>query len=186
MSGNAWVGQHAGKEDSRITRISPYLFGKQGVRNILFLPKLRDLPASGLDFKAIVFDFGFNPGSAQLSPRGAVQKSMIAADRPVLIWGLTSFSSPAGEAETPNPYYVFQLLHSHEGNQRQLFSKYVNPQEIGGNFASEAPPGGMTVFRMPYMVLKADQLTCTVRLTGAPSGTNPVNVQVVLYGGEFD
>lgn len=182
MSGNAWVGQHAGKEDSRITRISPYLFGAHGVRNILYLPKLRDLPASGLDFKAIVFDFGFNKGTPILLKNGT-QKSMIAADRALLIWGIVAYTA----AEyIPGYAFYYQLLHSHEGNQRNFFSKHVSASELAGPAGLAPQIAGVAnspvILRMPYMVLKGDQLTCEIR---NPAPSNQA-VQVVLYGGEFD
>jgi hypothetical protein len=241
MSRNAWVGQHPGKEDSRLVRISPYLFGAHGLRNIHYLPKLRDLPCCGLDFKAIVFDFGFAPGTQGLPPTGAA-KSMIGVERPVLIWGISAIgnvnaSAPgaptAWNAGTTyglganvlygelfnvdsklvyegvpytslqagntgnNPYtspawwklgsssfdpvlsgYHFQILHTHEGNQRQFFSKFMTPSESAGI------AGLPLLLKSPYMVIRGDQLTCQVRNVNVIPLS--LNVQVVLYGGEFD
>jgi hypothetical protein len=251
MSRNAWVGQHPGKEDSRLARISPYLFGAHGLSNINYLPKLRDLPCCGLDFKAIVFDFGFNPGSQSIPATGAA-KLMIGVDRPLLIWGISAIStvdssapgapqvwsagttyglganvlrweqdvihgpfpfppggimvwegwlpytslqagntgndpltSPTWWKSGSSPFdagassgFHFQFLHSHQGNQRQFFSKFMTPTESGGS-------GGLPLLlKTPYMVIRGDELTCQVRNVQV----TPValQVQVVLYGGEFD
>jgi len=243
MSRNAWVGQHPGKEDSRLVRISPYLFGQHGLSNINYLPKLRDLPCCGLDFKAIVFDFGFNPGSDPLPPTGAA-KSMIPVERPLLLWGMSAIgtvapgapdnpstwaagttyaaganvlfpqpipipgtskfiiqwipytslqnantghsppASPTWWAPGSSPYdpssagYHFQILHSHEGSQRQFFSKFMTPTEAAG--LSGLP----LLLKSPYMVIRGDELTCQVRNVNVIPLT--LSVQIVLWGGEFD
>lgn len=247
MSRNPWVGQHHGKEDSRLVRISPYLFGAHGLSNINYLPKLRDLPCCGLDFKAIVFDYGFNPGSESLPPTGAA-KLMIPVERPLLIWGISAIStanvsapgnpavwaigttyglganvlvpqiifpetfnvhihavvwmpytslqagnlgndpltSPAWWTNGSSPFnpagqaggYHFQILHSHEGSQRQFFSKFTTPTESAGM-------GGLPLLlKSPYLVIRGDELTCQVRNVQILALT--LNVQIVLYGGEFD
>jgi hypothetical protein len=232
---NSWVGQeHGARENPRLARISPYLFGQHGLRNILYLPKLRDLPCCGLDTKAIVFDFGFNPGTQPLPPTGAA-KILIGIERPILIWGITAAAnliSAAGVAAwaagttyaagalvsyftgfplpwnriyislqagntghnpsnsptwwqlVTSPYdvqqsgYQLQLLHSQNGNQRQFFSKAMTPSETAG------VAGLPFILKLPYAVLKGDELTCQVRNTQILPST--IAVQVVLYGGEFD
>ena len=251
MSRNAWVGQHPGKEDSRLVRISPYFFGAHGLSNIHYLPKLRDLPCCGLDFKSIVFDFGFAPGTQSLPPTGAA-KQMIPVERPLLIWGISAIGiivstgggggggggvanwhaattyglndrvlvvekelqgplfhqtwvivgwtlyvslqagntgnnppdSPAWWGTGSSPFdaassgYHFQILHSHQGNQRQLFSKFMTPTESAGI------AGLPLLLKTPYMVIRGDELTCQVRnVQVIPSA---LQVQVVLFGGEFD
>ena len=186
---NPWVGQNptAGKDSPLITRISPYFFSQHGLSNIYYLPKLRDLPASAVDFKAIVFDFGFNAGTYPLPPSGAA-KVLIGIERPLLIWGIAATSAYTGGAHGFDPGgsgFQFQLLHSHQGHQRQFFSKFTTLNETAGQ------GGTPLVFRMPYMVMKGDELTCQVRNTtpgsnGWRSQSDPIDCQVVVYGGEFD
>lgn len=238
------MGQHPGKEDSRLVRISPYFFGAHGLSNIHYLPKLRDLPCCGLDFKAVVFDFGFNPGSDDLPPTGAA-KILVGVERPLLIWGISAMgtvnasapgapgvwnngtdyglganvlvavlqqvpgsskfvltswipytslqaantghnpqTSPAWWAPGSSTFdaassgYHFQILHSHEGSQRQFFSKFMTPTEAAG------VAGLPLLLKSPYLVIRGDELTCQVRNVNVIPLS--ISVQVVLYGGEFD
>jgi hypothetical protein len=179
MSGNAWVGERPGKQDSRIARISPYLFTQHGLNNILYLPKLRDLPATGLDFKALVFDFGFNPGTPSLGPRSTAKRTL-AIERPLLIWGLEGVTD---DQTAPRVGYNLNILHNHEGSQRQFFNKHINDGQIVTNQVR------VQLLRMPYMVIKGDEVTCEVKNLSSnaanPGGAN-ARIQVVLYGGEFD
>lgn len=179
MSGNAWVGQHSGKEDRRLTRISPFFFGQHGLNNILYLPKLRELPATGLDFKAIVFDFGFALGTPTLPPLGT-QKVNLAIERPLLIWALAGVTS---DLTNPRVGYNVQVFHSHEGAQRQFFNKHVNDGEALGNGTN------VHILRSPYLMIRGDEVTVEVKNlsnNAANAGGADSKVQVVLYGGEFD
>jgi len=179
VSGNSWVGEHSVKESPHIARISPYFFGQHGLLNLLYLPKLRDLPAKGLDFKALVFDFGFDQGSVSLGPL-ATAKLTLVVEKPLLIWGVAGVSS---DLSAPYVGYNFQLLHSHNGVQRQFFNKAVNDGEILGSGAR------LALLRSPYMVIRGDELTCQVSNLSnnqANPGDENSNVQVVLYGGEFE
>lgn len=180
MMFNPWVGQNPHeKDDPRLVRISPYFFGQFGLRNILYLPKLRDLPDKGLDFKALVFDFGFAVPANSLGPK-ATGKRTLAIERPLLIWGITGLTS---DLSNPAVGFNFQILHNHEGSQRQFFNKHVNNGEIAGRGRQPM------LLRMPYMVIKGDEITCEVKNisnnTANPNSAN-ANVQVVLFGGEFD
>jgi hypothetical protein len=178
MSGNAWVGEHTGKEDPRLTRISPFLFAQRQVRNIRYLPKLRDLPMNGMDLKAMVFDFGFNPGSTSLGPL-ATAKINLQIERPVMLWALTGVSD---EASVPQIGFQVQLFHTHDGKQRQLFSRHVvNTGILGSGILP-------MLLQRPYLVLRGDQLTCEVKnlsTNTANANTVNTNVQVVFFGGEF-
>jgi hypothetical protein len=88
-------------------------------------------------------------------------------------WG--TGSSPFDAASSG---YHFQILHSHQGNQRQLFSKFMTPTESAGI------AGLPLLLKTPYMVIRGDELTCQVRnVQVIPSA---LQVQVVLFGGEFD
>lgn len=179
MSGNAWVGQHSGKEDRRLVRISPYFFGQHGLSNIFYLPKLRELPTTGLDFKAIVFDFGFNLGTNTLPPLGT-QKINLSIERPILVWGLVGFSS---DLTVPAVGFNVQLFHSHESSQRQFFNKHVNNGAVLGS--GQRP----TLFRSPYLMIRGDEVTCEVKNlsnNAANAGGADSKIQVILYGGEFD
>lgn len=179
MAGNAWVGQHSGKEDRRLVRISPYFFGQHGLSNIFYLPKLRELPATGLDFKAIVFDFGFALGTPTLGPLGT-QKINLSIERPVLLWAIVGVSDEIAEVGAKLGFNV-QVFHSHEGAQRQFFNKHVNNGEVLGNGTNPA------LFRSPYLMIRGDEITCEVKnLSSNPANPNGVRIQVVLYGGEFD
>jgi hypothetical protein len=181
MSGNAWVGQeHQGaKDDPRMVRISPYYFAQHGLENIFYLPKLRDLPAKGLDFKALVFDFGFNAGRPSLGPRGTA-KVTLAIERPILFWAIAGVTN---DQTVPYIGYNFNIFHSHQGNKRQFFNKHVADGEIAG------AGGNPQIMRMPYMVIKGDEVTCEVKNlsnnAANPDGGN-ASIQVVIYGGEFD
>lgn len=179
MGYNPWVGQHAGKDDPRLVRISPYYFGQHGLQNIYYLPKLRDLPDKGLDFKTLVFDFGFAIPANSLGPR-ATAKRTLAIERPLLIWGCTAVTS---DLSNPAVGFNFQILHNHEGSQRQFFNKHVNNGQISGNGTNPM------LFRMPYMVIKGDEITCEVKNVSNnaanPNNANS-NIQVCLFGGEFD
>lgn len=176
---NPWVGQHPGKDDPRLVRISPYFFGQHGLENIYYIPKLRDLPQSGLDFKALVFDFGFDVGNQALGPR-ATAKRTLAIERPLLIWGITAITN---DQSNPAVGFNFQILHNHEGSQRQFFNKHVNNGEICGDGTNPM------LLRMPYLVIKGDEVTCEVKNISnntANPNSGPASVQVVLFGGEFD
>lgn len=187
MSGNAWVGQHLGKDDPRLVRISPFLYSQRKLLNVFFLPKLRDLPQTGLDLKALVFDYGFNAGTSSLASMGT-QKINLQIERPLMIWGITGNSSAVRQAgpgpdfagrfrlSPPNVGFQLQLFHTHQTAQRQFFNKHARDMEICGSGQH------VHLLRTPYLVIKGDQITCEVKnLTSAA-----MNVQVVLWGGEFD
>ena len=177
---NPWSGQDPnGKDDPRLVHISPFFFSQHGLRNIFYIPKLRDLPASGLDLKVLVFDFGFDIPANSLGPK-ATAKRTLAIERPILIWGCTGVTS---DLSNPAVGFNFQILHNHGGSQRQFFNKHVNNGEIAGD--GHRP----MIFRMPYMVIKGDEVTCEVKNlsnNAANPGSTNSNVQVCLFGGEFD
>lgn len=166
---NPWVGQHQGKDDPKIVRISPFFYGQHGLLNILYIPKLRDLPQDAMDLKAMVFDFGFNAPNPLLGPR-ATAKVNLQVERPLMLWGITGVSNqPEG--------FQLQFYHTHEGSQRQFFSKHASDPEICGTGAH------LHIMRSPYLVIKGDQLTCEVKNL---SDAGDTAIQVVLFGGEFD
>lgn len=178
MSGNAWVGQHAGKEDPYRLRITPFLFAQFKLRNMRYLPKLRDLPQQ-MDLKAMVFDFGFNPGSTSLGPL-ATAKINLQIERPIMLWGLTGVSN---EASNPQVGFQVQFYHTHDGKQRQFFSRHMQNAGVLGT--------GLIPLTLPRppILLRGDQLTCEVK-NQSNNANNPAqantNVQVIFYGGEFD
>jgi hypothetical protein len=179
MSGNPWVGQHRGKEDPRIARISPFFYGQHKLLNVLYIPKLRDLPQDGMDLKAMVFDFGFNPGTQSLGPFGT-GKANLQVERPYMIWGITGFTS---DLTNPRVGFNVQFFHTHDNDERQFFNKAVNDGEIVGSGQR------LHILRSPYLVIRGDQIACEVKnlsnnaanVAGADS-----KIQVVLWGGEFD
>lgn len=184
MPSNPWVGQHVGKEDHRIVRISPFFYGQRKLRNILYIPKLRDLPQEGMDLKAMVFDFGFNVGSQTLGPF-ATGKVNLQVERPCMIWGITGFTS---DLSNPRVGYNLQIFHTHDNDERYFFNKSVNDGEIVGS-------GQLVhILRSPYLVIRGDQIACEVKNLsnnsanpGFPaSPASDSKVQVVLWGGEFD
>ena len=132
-----------------------------------------------MDFKALVFDFGFNVGRPSLGPH-ATAKVTLAVERPLLIWAITGVTS---DLSNPAVGFNFNIFHSHQGVKRQFFNKHINNQEITGNGTHP------TLFRMPYMVIRGDELTCEVKNV-SDNSANPgeinSNVQVVLFGGEFE
>lgn len=168
MSGNAWVGQHVGKEDPRLVRISPFFYPQHKLLNVLYIPKLRDLPQDGLDLKGMVFDFGFNLGVASVDPKGTA-KVNLQVERPLMIWGITGVSDSAAG-------FLVQFFHTHEGSQRQFFSKHINAAAVAGNGTN------LLIVRYPYVVIRGDQLTAEVKNLD----TVAAKIQVVLFGGEFD
>lgn len=187
--GNPWVGQHVGKEDPRIVRISPFFFGQHGLLNVLYIPKLRDLPQSGMDLKAMVFDFGFNAGSSTLGPFGT-QKVNLQVERPVMLYGITGFGNAVFNPDVAPGRVGFnlQLYHTHDQTERLFFNKHLNDAEICGSGAR------LHIFRSPYLVPKGDQLACEVKNL-SDNSLNPgfpaqpqsdTSIQVVLWGGEFD
>lgn len=184
MSGNPWVGEYAGKEDPRLVRISPFFFGQHGLLNMLYIPKLRDLPQTGMDLKAMVFDFGFVPGNATLGPFDT-QKVNLQVERPFMIWGLTGVTS---DLTVPRLGYNLQIFHTHDQAERLFFNKHLNDGEICGTGAR------LHIFRSPYLVIRGDQLACEVKNL-SNNAANPgfparpqsdTRIQVVLFGGEFD
>lgn len=184
MSRNPWVGQHPGKEDPRLVRISPFFFAQHGLLNMLYIPKLRDLPQNAMDLKAMVFDFGFVPGQPTLGPF-ATQKINLQVERPFMIWGITGFSNDHSD---PRVGYNLQIYHTHDQAERQFFNKHLNDAEICGTGAL------MHILRSPYLVIRGDQLACEVKNLSS-NAANPgfpaqpqsdASVQVVLWGGEFD
>ena len=179
MIGNSWVGQENGKDSPRRVRISPLLFSQHQLRNILYLPKLRDLPLTGLDLKAIVFDFGFDPGTNSLAPFGTGLIN-VQIERPLLMWGMTAFTN---DQSNPAVGFNFQLYHARGSNQRFLFNKDLNNANVAG--AGTNP----LLLRSPYLLMRGDQLTCEVKNLSNnqanPGGAN-ASAQVVVWGGEFD
>jgi hypothetical protein len=184
MPGNPWVGQHVGREDPRITRISPFFYGQHKLMNIWYIPKLRDLPQDGMDLKGMVFDFGFNAGNPTLGPF-ATGKVNLQVERPFMIWGITGFTN---DLSAPRVGYNLQIFHTHDNDERQFFNKSVNDGEIAGSGRL------LHILRSPYLVIRGDQLACEVKNLSSNSA-NPgfpaspasdAKVQVVLLGGEFD
>jgi len=182
-----WVGTGdlSGPDAPGKVKISPYFFGQHGLMNMLYIPKVRDLPSRGFDFKGLVFDFGFNAGQlGQLGDLGLgpfeVQDRNYQVERPFMIWGIAGFDD---DATVPYVGYNLQIFHSHQGSQRQFFNKAVADGEIAGTGSN------LHLLRSPYVVLKGDQLQCQVanlsNNAANPAGGN-CHVQVVLYGGEFD
>jgi hypothetical protein len=170
------VGQHAG-DDSALVRISPYLYGQRKLLNIFFLPKLRDLPQHGLDLKALVFDFGFNANNLSLDPFNTTRANETCR-RNFLVWGITGRADLATLPPTapPEPSYLFQFFHAHEGVQRQFYNKDLSNRELAGN--AQHPH----LLPHPYLILAGDTITCEVQNLGSSA----LDAQVVLLGGEFD
>jgi hypothetical protein len=188
---NVWVGTGdlSGPDSPLKIKVSPYFFGQHGLINMLYIPKVRDLPSGGFDLKGLVFDFGFNAGQlGQLSNLGLgpfeTQDRNYQTERPFLIWGISGVSN---DLSVPYVGYNVQIFHSHQGAVRQLFNKAVADGEIVGTGAR------VHIVRSPYLVLKGDQLQCQVKNLsnnqanpGFPAASSNAKVQVVLWGGEFD
>lgn len=182
-----WVGTGdlSGPDAPGKVKISPYMFAQHKLLNLLYIPKVRDLPSLGFDFKALVFDYGFNPGqTGQIGDTGLgpfeTQDRNYQVERPFMIWGLTGFDD---DATVPYVGFNLQIFHTHQGSQRQLFNKAVADKEILGTGRSPM------IMRSPYLVLRGDQLQCQVQNlsdNSANVGTANARVQVVLFGGEFD
>lgn len=170
VSNNPWVGQYAGKDSPTRVLISPFLFAQRQLRNILYLPKLRDLP-QGLDLKAMVYDFGFTAGSGAGLAALETQEKSLVVERPILVWGLNGFSTDAAG-------FLLQCFHNHEGAQRQFFNKHVSNVAMCG---SNTRPH---VFRRPYMFLRGDSIE--IEIKNLSQAASAAKIQVVLYGGEFD
>ncbi len=160
--------------------VTPFFFGQHKLLNILYIPKLRDLPQDHIDLKGIVFDFGFNGGQgAGLAPF-EVQKRNYVVDRSVLLWGLSGITT---DLTNPRVGYLVQIFATHGGTQRQFFTKHLNDAEIVGT--GQRP----FLLRSPYLLMKGDQLQCEVKNLSnnqANPGTANSKVQLVLWGGEFD
>lgn len=189
MSGNPWVGQHAGKEDPRLVRISPFFYGQHKLLNILYIPKLRDLPQNAIDLKAMVFDFGFVAGQPSLGPF-ETQKINLQVERPLMIWGITGVSNerPDERGGVPLAGYRLQFYHTHDQTERQFFNKHLQNTEICGSGQF------LHIVRHPYLIIRGDQITCEVKNL-SDNHLNPnfpvrpdsdTKIQVVLWGGEFD
>jgi hypothetical protein len=183
VSGNPWVGQEPiGKDSPHRVRISPFFYSQHKLLNVLYIPKLRDLPQEGMDFKAVVFDFGFAQG-AGLGPF-ETQHINLQVERPYMIWGIAGLTS---DLTNPAVGFKIQFFHTHGGSQRQFFNKHMNDLNICGQ------AGRPLIVRSPYLVLKGDQISCEVKNLsnnsanpGFPAVGSNAKVQVVLYGGEFD
>jgi hypothetical protein len=169
------IGQHRETRGGRL-KFSPYLFSQDGIYNKFLLPNRRDLPQYGVTFAPKTFDFGFNASNPSLDPYDT-QFQTITCTRNLLIWGITGTSSPAARGSAAvTPAFLFQVLHSHLGTQRQFFNKALTDQELAGT--AQEPH----LLIEPQLVLSGDQLTISMQNLG----NLQLNAQVCLLGGEFD
>jgi len=190
---NLWVGTGdlSGPDAPYKVKVSPYFFPQHGLLNMLYIPKVRDLPSRGFDFKGLVFDYGFNAGqTGQLGITDLglgpfeTQDRNYQVERPFMIWGISGFDN---DLTVPYVGYNLQIFHAHQGAVRQLFNKALADGEIVGTGKF------LHILRSPYLVLKGDQLQCQVKNLsnnaanpGFPAASSNAKIQVVLWGGEFD
>jgi hypothetical protein len=153
---------------------SPFLVGQRGILQDVFLPTLLELPEDGLEPFEMTFDFGFLSGQYLLDPYGQ-QIQTIAYDHNALIWGMTVVSNPTPGGVAVVPPLLFQLIHNHDGVQRQFFNKSMVGHEHGGS--GKHP----LIVKSPQLVLKGDSVTCIVNNLG----NNNLRAQVTLLQGQF-
>jgi len=155
--------------------VSPYLFGRFGLNNKYQLPDGRELPLFGLRFRAKTFDFGFNPGTQIVPPYGTFATNLIVTAN-LLVWAIVATQNAMNGATLVSPAFLFNITHSHEGNQLQWFNKAISSGEGAGTAQ------GPTMLRRPQIVITGDQLQVEVQNLGNYN----LQAQVVLYCGEFD
>jgi len=157
-------------------RYSPYFVPQKGIiRNSFYLPKLRDLPRSGLGGVIKTFDFGFNPGSSPLDPYETNYQS-IGVNRPLLVYAMTGASSVSGDDSPVSPAFLFNLTTTDEkGVQSQIFNKTVTDLEMA--------PGAQHPMPLPRLklILPGQQVQCEVQNLGNVT----LYAQIALWGGEF-
>lgn len=160
---------------SRLERISPFLFSQRKLLNRYFLARGRDLPGSGLEFRARTFDFGYNNPAQVLAPYAVINTNLIS-DNNLLVWGIVGVSNPKGTAAAAvSPAYLFNVTHTHEGTQIQWFNKAISDVEAAGS--AQHP----YLMREPQLVLAGDSLQIEIQNLGNFN----LQAQITLYGGQF-
>ncbi|MGH9501675.1 MAG: hypothetical protein ACRD20_02360 [Terriglobales bacterium] len=168
------VGEHPETRAGAL-RFSVFLFAQKKLVNRWLLPLHRDLPCDGFTFAVKTFDFGFNASNPSLDPFDT-QFQTITCRSNILIWGVTGTSAPAVRGVAPvSPGFLFQLLHTHAGNQRQWTNKATT--DIEGCGSAQNPH----ILKEPQLILAGDQLTISMQNLG----NLELNAQVALLGGEF-